>query len=894
MTTTPSAPPLIAERADIHKSCKAIESLLNLLDDYSQVTSAMATLEKKLAKAIRELAGLKITGEIAANACNVSANVFETSSDISGKFAKIADKEYSGIGNDVRKWFKKLAKEERAHDERLSSANVKIKQAGQTYEKKSRKNTRDATEEHARYINLISILGPEISKDKYEHGISITRQHISTTCGVAACLARIADAEWLRACESIRRFSPSIGPLGEWRALCEGGWERPLPRELPDIHSMEMERNLLDARISDTPRREPAQAVIQRVGGPSSYPTLAELGDSLMPAPLQNQATSTSHADLDAFTYSNQGPNNQSLDSSPLQPPKPLVDPNTGSVRSLSAFPTPPTHFPIPPPQVTPPRSNTFQPTPSGLNPNISIPRTASPDRDVGEDSFRTETPTQDAPSTPSVSEQGEMRTPSLESNRDTATSESTAKATEFAATGGTTSNSYVAAMRHRYSISSGANSPSQKDILRLPAKVADLATRYESPEPPVSQSRAKRPSLRQQSNHVITPANQSDESYFGSATSESSQTSTAAHKEQVKLDDFNDRERQLLEFERELAFKARDLEREKEELDRARRDITKQVPAPSGLSAFAQQLIPRSRERRISLRRQQQSQKLEIPSLSSQTDAAESPSSATQHSYHTAHSPSQQGPAPLTPSSSSGTQQGHHPLYSRHIQQSVESSSHLAQDTHLSSQPPSPSLTRPPNPNYKTQNPELSSNRAFPQTRPQSRDQHPSYCGCERCSAKYGEVNNSMPDPRALRPPEQPIVLRPSASDSSDGINGGSSGKRSGADKRTEKAKGGWMRRLSMPVVMGHALNLDSSSSKKTNQRESSSSSSLYALGAGIGNTPGTKGGLFSLDGKKNASSTNLRFGVREDGKISGRRSYETSILANRSMTNLGLGGKR
>lgn len=65
MTATPSAPPLLAERADIHKSCKAIESLLNLLDDYGQVANAMATLEKKLAKAMRELAGLKVTGEIA-------------------------------------------------------------------------------------------------------------------------------------------------------------------------------------------------------------------------------------------------------------------------------------------------------------------------------------------------------------------------------------------------------------------------------------------------------------------------------------------------------------------------------------------------------------------------------------------------------------------------------------------------------------------------------------------------------------------------------------------------------------------------------------------------------------------------------------------------------------
>jgi hypothetical protein len=74
-------------------------------------------------------------------------------------------------------------KEEKAHDERLSSANARIKQAGglliicpfqlsylifkgQTYEKKSKKNARDAGEEHAKYINLISTLGPEISQEK--------------------------------------------------------------------------------------------------------------------------------------------------------------------------------------------------------------------------------------------------------------------------------------------------------------------------------------------------------------------------------------------------------------------------------------------------------------------------------------------------------------------------------------------------------------------------------------------------------------------------------------------------------------------------------------------------------------------------------------------------------
>ena len=37
---------------------------------------------------------------------------------------------------------------------------------GQIYEKKAKKRASDAHDEHARYINLISTLGPEISQDK--------------------------------------------------------------------------------------------------------------------------------------------------------------------------------------------------------------------------------------------------------------------------------------------------------------------------------------------------------------------------------------------------------------------------------------------------------------------------------------------------------------------------------------------------------------------------------------------------------------------------------------------------------------------------------------------------------------------------------------------------------
>lgn len=54
----------IADRADIHKSCRTLEAIVNLLDDYSEAARAIVTLHKKLAKALKDAASVKPTGEI--------------------------------------------------------------------------------------------------------------------------------------------------------------------------------------------------------------------------------------------------------------------------------------------------------------------------------------------------------------------------------------------------------------------------------------------------------------------------------------------------------------------------------------------------------------------------------------------------------------------------------------------------------------------------------------------------------------------------------------------------------------------------------------------------------------------------------------------------------------
>lgn len=155
------------------------------------------------------------------------------------------------------------------------------------------------------------------------HTVNVTQQNTLVTFNVAATLSRIADAEWTRTCECMRRMSPTIGPLGEWRSLCEGAWTGSLPDDLPEVSSETL------------PTQAPITPVVSEWGqtGPST-----PLRRSLPVPPVTNHSPGSISA-----------PAVTSLD--PPRSPFSKATQNQGSINSittLSAFPFPPTHFPLP------------------------------------------------------------------------------------------------------------------------------------------------------------------------------------------------------------------------------------------------------------------------------------------------------------------------------------------------------------------------------------------------------------------------------------------------------------------------------------------------------------------------------------------------------------------
>jgi hypothetical protein len=154
----------------------------------------------------------------------------------------------------------------------------------------------------------------------------VSTRHGTTTANVAASLSRLADAEWLRSWEEVRRFAPVIGTLGQWRALCEGGWMGPQPKHLPtetdeisSARSVASTPTVLNTPVDESPTQ--SNGILARLADDD--------GEEL--APPRPPFAFTSKSD----TLKSATGERNNMDS-------------VGSIASLTSFPAPPTHFPIP------------------------------------------------------------------------------------------------------------------------------------------------------------------------------------------------------------------------------------------------------------------------------------------------------------------------------------------------------------------------------------------------------------------------------------------------------------------------------------------------------------------------------------------------------------------
>ena len=109
---------------------------------------------------------------------------------------------------------------------RLHISDQAAKQAGQIYELKSKKNPRDAADEHTRYINLLSALGPEVNREKspscppspcihslhFAHQQPCPSRHSEAYVYPVQSRCELLTRRRCRVDARVRNFSPTPGP----------------------------------------------------------------------------------------------------------------------------------------------------------------------------------------------------------------------------------------------------------------------------------------------------------------------------------------------------------------------------------------------------------------------------------------------------------------------------------------------------------------------------------------------------------------------------------------------------------------------------------------------------------------------------------------------------------
>ncbi|GAA5821586.1 hypothetical protein JCM3770_005304 [Rhodotorula araucariae] len=231
------------ERATLHKSLAALSALLVALDDLREAKLAHAKAEKRVVKALKELAtGFTDKGagphggksDVVAEALGAAAGMMDAIGETEGKHAKAVQKEYEALNDTVSKFFKRTAKEETAFEDTMASLDAKVAKATASYQSSAMSSSSRSTHahldtltsQHAAYMSVLSSLSFQIraAKAQYATAIADHREAIAREAGRVVC--GLAEREWHARVEGAKRGGGAVlGRVVTAGAWCEAGME---------------------------------------------------------------------------------------------------------------------------------------------------------------------------------------------------------------------------------------------------------------------------------------------------------------------------------------------------------------------------------------------------------------------------------------------------------------------------------------------------------------------------------------------------------------------------------------------------------------------------------------------------------------------------------------------
>ncbi|POY75502.1 hypothetical protein BMF94_1404 [Rhodotorula taiwanensis] len=233
------------ERAVLHKTLTNLSSLLVALDELRDTSQTHSKARKHVAKATRDLAdgfkeksaGAGGKSDEVAEALVSCASMLEALQEVEEKHARALRKEYEGLNDAIARYFRKTAKEEKAHEDRLADLDARVAKATASYQSTARaasassqRNMHAAldstTAQHSSYMHELSSLSAQIKQVKTAYAGEVASRREVATREVASTLCAIAEREWRQDVEAVRRGAETLGRLVSAAVWVAPGMER--------------------------------------------------------------------------------------------------------------------------------------------------------------------------------------------------------------------------------------------------------------------------------------------------------------------------------------------------------------------------------------------------------------------------------------------------------------------------------------------------------------------------------------------------------------------------------------------------------------------------------------------------------------------------------------------
>ncbi|KAG0143383.1 hypothetical protein CROQUDRAFT_48855 [Cronartium quercuum f. sp. fusiforme G11] len=230
------------------KSMKCVESLLGALSQLNEVQQTLNKCQKKIMKGCKDLANIltddtmskeNINENVLVNTLMCASCFFGSLHEVTTKTAKTTEKEYNNLEDAVLKAFNRIVKEERAHDERLDALEGKIQKANYTFDKHrkpakrgmSHTDSQEGTVAADRYHASVASLGLDVTKSKLAHSSKMYSRRDSLCRILCRSVFQIAENEWRRSCEEVRRAGLVVGRMTMWANFCTHDG---MPKKMPE------------------------------------------------------------------------------------------------------------------------------------------------------------------------------------------------------------------------------------------------------------------------------------------------------------------------------------------------------------------------------------------------------------------------------------------------------------------------------------------------------------------------------------------------------------------------------------------------------------------------------------------------------------------------------------